>query len=71
MIEKPDIVKQLREEERIGILYNYKYGLKAKIFEIIDFKKRNNAESLTSLDINSYEDALNLAKKVYKETYKD
>jgi hypothetical protein len=66
MIEEPDIVKELREEERIGKLYDNHFDLKAKMFEKIGFKSKEIHNDYSYVKISSYKDALQLAKKVLK-----
>ena len=71
MIEEPDIVKQLREEERIGkIQYNH-FDFKDKIFEIMGIRSKEIHNEYHDVKINSYKDALDLAKKVLNELNKN
>ena len=71
MIDEPDIVKQLREEERIGkIQYNH-FDLKAKIFEIMGMKPKEINNEYNDVKFNSYKDELDLAKKVLNELNKN
>lgn len=66
MIEEPEIIKELREEERIGKLYKNQYDLKDRIFKAIGFKIEKPSNNYSELKINSYKDELDLAKKVFK-----
>ena len=71
MIDEPDIVKELREEERIGkFSYNH-FDFKEKIFEIIGFKSKDADDNYSDIKIDGYKDALNLAKKVLKDLNKN
>ena len=67
MIDEPDIVKQLRDEERAGRLQYKNFDLKEKIFEKIGFKTKEVQNKNSEIKINSYKDALNLAKKVLND----
>ncbi len=67
MMDEPDIVKQLREEERVGKLHYKNFDLKGKIFEIIGFKSKEIYYDESDDVINSYKDALDLARKVLKD----
>ena len=66
MIEEPEIIKELREEERIGKLYRNQFGIKDRIFKAIGFKNEASSNIYSEVKINSYKDELDLAKKVYK-----
>jgi hypothetical protein len=67
MIEEPDIVKQLREEEKAGKLQYKNFDLKFKIFERIGFKTKELHDNKSEVKISSYKDAFDLAKKVLNE----
>ena len=71
MIDEPDIVKELREEEKIGKLSYNHFDFKEKIFEIIGFKSKDSNVNFSDIKIDGYKDALNLAKKVLKDLNKN
>ena len=71
MINEPDIVKQLREEERIGKLQYNDFDIKERFFEIIDIKQKNFQRASSDLKITGYNDALKLAKKVLEDLSKN
>ena len=70
MIDEPDIVKQLREEERIGKLSYDHFDLKDKIFGKIGIKPKETLNNYSNMKITSYKDSLNIAKKVLKDLNK-
>ena len=71
MIDEPDIVKQLREEERIGKLSYNHYDLKDNIFGKIGIKPKETLNNYSNVKITRYKDSLNLAKKVLKHLNKN
>ena len=71
MIDEPDIVKQLREEERLGKLKYEKFSLMDKFYEIFVFKSKEYENYYDDVKINSYKDALNLAKRVLNDLDKN
>jgi hypothetical protein len=71
MIDEPDIVKKLREEERVGELQYKNFDLKDKIFEKIGFKSKEVQIKYSHVKISGYNDSLNLAKKVLKDLNND
>lgn len=71
MLKEPEIVKTLKEEEKIGKLKYYDVNLKDRIFEIIGINEKNNNFIKNTPTITSYKDALQLARKVMKDLKKD
>jgi hypothetical protein len=71
MIDEPDIVKQLREEERIGKLQVNQFDFKTRFLGIIGIKKKEIQYNESKVDITSYKDELNLAKKVLNDLNKN
>ena len=71
MINEPDIVKQLREEERIGQLQYNDFDIKERFFEIIGIKQKKFQRASSDLKITGYNDALKLAKKVLEDLSKN
>jgi hypothetical protein len=74
MLKEPEIVKTLKEEEKIGKLKYYDINLKDRFFEIIGINQNNNNNSnfiKNTPTITSYKDALQLARKVMKDLKKD
>lgn len=70
MINEPDIVRQLREEEKIGKLEYNDLDFKNKIFEFIGIKPKISIRKNHDLKIMGYDDSLKLAKKVLNELSK-
>ena len=71
MFKEPEIVKTLKEEEKIGKLKYYDINLKDRFFEIMGINQKNNNYIKTPPTITSYKDALKLARKVMKNLNKD
>jgi len=71
MINEPDIVKQLREEERIGKFQYNNQDFKEKFFEIIGIKQKEIENIQSYVKITGYNDELKLAKKVLKDLNKN
>lgn len=71
MLKEPEIVKTLKEEEKIGKLKYYDINLKDRFFEIIGINEKNNNFIKNTPTITSYKDALQLARKVMKDLKKD
>ena len=71
MLKEPEIVKTLKEEEKIGKLKYYDINLKDRFFEIMGINQKNNNFIKTTPTITSYKDALQLARKVMKDLKKD
>lgn len=71
MLKEPEIVKTLKEEEKIGKLKYYDVNLKDRFFEIIGINEKNNNFIKNTPTITSYKDALQLARKVMKDLKKD
>ena len=72
MFKEPEIVKTLKEEEKIGKLKYYDINLKDRFFEIMGINQKNNNYYIkTPPTITSYKDALQLARKVMKDLKKD
>ena len=67
MIDEPDIVKQLREEEKTGKLNYDTWDFKQKIFELIGIKTRLSINKTSDIKIIGYDNSLKLAKKALKE----
>jgi hypothetical protein len=67
MINEPDIIKQLREEEKTGKLIYNDLDFKKKIFDIIGIKPRISIKEESDIKIIGYDNSLNLAKKALRE----
>jgi len=67
MINEPDIIKQLREEEKTGKLGYNDWDFKKKVFELIGIKPRISVKETSDIKMIGYDDSLKLAKKALRE----